>query len=473
MRSLYRSAFSRQSPHSPAQGVEAWIQARLEQHPFCVTRIPFRDLNAWAFEPETGDLAHESGCFFRIEGLRATKSYGQIRAWEQPIINQQEIGILGFLTKEFDGIRHFLVQAKMEPGNFNLIQLSPTVQATYSNYTRVHKGRPPAYLDYFLDPHKRVIVDQLQSEQGTRFLRKRNRNIIIDCPGPVEVLENFCWLTLGQLKALLRRPHCVNMETRSLLACIPYVDEKKTSSLEGIILEIRRAGGNPDAPFTQDLLLSMLATEGHRTDSEIRHWITERKFSDSMRTQYLPLNQLQGGWRRQEECLNHESGRFFSIVAVAVQAGSREVTRWTQPLLDTLAPGITGWICRRIDGILHFLMKLRFEPGNIDIAELAPTISGTDGAYCLYETNHPQFFEFFQNPPPGSIRHDSWQSAEGGRFFQDAARCMILQIEDFPLETAPNFTWMTLGQLQSFIRHNNTINIEARDLLACLDLAAD
>ena len=32
--------------------------------------------------------------------------------WKQPIINQPEIG-LGFITKEFNGILHFLVQAKV------------------------------------------------------------------------------------------------------------------------------------------------------------------------------------------------------------------------------------------------------------------------------------------------------------------------------------------------------------------------
>ena len=32
------------------------------------------------------------------------------------------------------------MQAKVEPGNINSIQLSPTLQATRSNYTKAHGG---------------------------------------------------------------------------------------------------------------------------------------------------------------------------------------------------------------------------------------------------------------------------------------------------------------------------------------------
>ena len=47
---------------------------------------------------------------------------------------------------------HCLMQAKMEPGNVNPLQLSPTVQATRSNYTQVHRGTGTRYLEYFVGP---------------------------------------------------------------------------------------------------------------------------------------------------------------------------------------------------------------------------------------------------------------------------------------------------------------------------------
>ena len=69
---------------------------------------------------------------------------------------------------------YFLVQLKVEPGNINYIQLSPTIQATRSNFLAAHGGKSVPFLEYFRYGNKgeksKILVDQLQSEQGSRFL---------------------------------------------------------------------------------------------------------------------------------------------------------------------------------------------------------------------------------------------------------------------------------------------------------------
>jgi oxidase EvaA len=146
---------------------EPWWSERARSNRFNVTPIAFDDLGSWHFDPDTGNLAHASGKFFTIEGLHVRSSYGPVGEWSQPVINQPEIGILGIIVKNVDGVPHCLMQAKMEPGNVNTLQLSPTVQATRSNYTRVHQGGSTRYLEYFAGPVRgRVLVDVLQSEQG-------------------------------------------------------------------------------------------------------------------------------------------------------------------------------------------------------------------------------------------------------------------------------------------------------------------
>ena len=130
--------------------VSAWLGSRRTAHVFQVDRIPFADLDAWSFAPETGNLKHRSGRFFTVEGLHVAVEDGPVPEWEQPIISQPEIGVLGILAKKFDGVLHFLMHAKMEPGNPNLLQLSPTVQATRSNYTRQHRGAGVQFIEYIL-----------------------------------------------------------------------------------------------------------------------------------------------------------------------------------------------------------------------------------------------------------------------------------------------------------------------------------
>ena len=133
-----------------------WLAARARAHQHRVDRIPLAELDGWSTQRGTGNLVHRSGKFFTVTGLDVS-----VRT-AQPIMVQPEIGILGILAKEFDGVLHFLMQAKMEPGNTNLLQFSPTVQATRSNYTGVHHGAAVPYLEYFTQPGRgQVITDEL------------------------------------------------------------------------------------------------------------------------------------------------------------------------------------------------------------------------------------------------------------------------------------------------------------------------
>ena len=68
------------------------------------------------------------------------------------------------------------------------------------------------------------MVDQLQSEQGARFLHKRNRNIIVEVEesDPIEILDGFIWLSLGQIKELISYPNVLNMDTRTVISCITF-----------------------------------------------------------------------------------------------------------------------------------------------------------------------------------------------------------------------------------------------------------
>src|SRR5512133_748080 len=178
---FFKSAIAKQSVVSTTSDVLTWIAARNADVSTRVERIPFSSLRGWCVDPDTGDIRHSTGRFFSVEGIRVTTNWGQVPSWDQPIVNQPEIGFLGILTQKHEGILHFLMQAKIEPGNLNRVQLSPTLQATKSNYNRVHGGAAPLFLDYFVgNKPSRVLFDQLQSEQGARFLRKRNRNIIIE-----------------------------------------------------------------------------------------------------------------------------------------------------------------------------------------------------------------------------------------------------------------------------------------------------
>jgi oxidase EvaA len=445
---------------------QQWLDARRAINRFSVARIPLSDLKDWRFEEGAGNLTHRSGRFFRIEGLDVTTNFGSTPHWMQPIINQPEIGILGFITRKIGGLLHFLVQAKMEPGNINMLQLSPTVQATRSNYTQVHGGNRPPYLDYFLGHTRvRVLVDQLQSEQGARFLRKRNRNMIVEVDEREELpeLPDFNWLTLGQLFELLLLDNLVNMDSRTVLSCI-----RPTA---------RDPGRNPTSvaqtDFRERIYVSATAPDAwaaNRMDAMI-HWLTRMKTQYELKTSRVPLKDV-ADWVYDGEQIRHKDGKFFSVMGVSVEASNREVTCWQQPLIESSKGGVLAFLCRPIRGVLHFLVQGRVEPGNFDCVELAPTLQCTPSNYDRQRPETlPPFYDLVLNAAPEQMRYGALQSEEGGRFYHDVNRYLVVELDQAgELELPENYAWMTVAQLKEFIRFNNNVNIEARGLISCLGL---
>ena len=198
-----------------------WIEDRNKNVKVEIKKISLQQSEYWFYDKNEGVIKNKNESFFKISGLRQYKDKELLK--EQPIIIQDEIGFLGIICKKINGILHFLMQAKIEPGNINKIQLSPTIQATKSNFTVKHGGKKPLFLDYFINNDGRnVIVDQVQSEQSSRFLKKRNRNVIIYTEDDIEENSTHRWLTLGQIKLLMRYDNLVNMDTRTVISCIPF-----------------------------------------------------------------------------------------------------------------------------------------------------------------------------------------------------------------------------------------------------------
>lgn len=138
-----------------------WMKRQNDEVVSNINQISLTELRGWSYRDDR--VRHDSGKFFSIDGIHIKTNYRNTPEWDQPIINQPEIGFLGFIVKKFNGVMHFLMQAKIEPGNLNVVQLSPTLQATRSNYTRVHGGKSPIYLEYFNgEKDVTVLVDQLQ-----------------------------------------------------------------------------------------------------------------------------------------------------------------------------------------------------------------------------------------------------------------------------------------------------------------------
>lgn len=463
---FFKSALATDSDVASNSEILAWIASKNASADTRIEQIPLDKMRHWSIDPDTGSVVHDSGKFFSIEGIHVETNWTNLASWDQPIINQPEIGYLGILAQKRNGVLHFLMQGKIEPGNLNIVQISPTLQATKSNYTQVHKGKKPLFLEYFNGEKKVVVLlDQLQSEQGARFLRKRNRNILVevDEQEPIEAPENFIWITLGQLKQLIKQDNLVNMDTRTVISGIPFGSYGTTTlAFFSSLSKSKR--------INECLLNSALNNEIYLNDfNQITSWMTGLKSRYDLNVTKKPLKSMTD-WGFNGISINHKDNKYFSVIGVNVEIGNREVVSWDQPMIKPSQEGIIAFIVKSINGVYHFLVQAKLEAGNFDVIELAPTVQCLTGNY---RTNFNEYSVPFINEVlqarPEDIWYSAMQSEEGGRFFKEQNRNMIIEVgSDFPIDVPEKYCWMTLNQLSTFIMFNNYLNIAARSLIAAV-----
>lgn len=453
---MLNSLITNKNPFKSTEEIHQWILYRNQEVGVSVQEIPFSEMEGWKVD-EDGSLRHQSGKFFSIEGIKVQTDYPRPNEWTQPIINQPEIGYLGILTKEFEGVLYLLMQTKIEPGNVNCVQISPTIQATKSNYTQVHGGKQVAYLKYFRNaqPHQ-IILDQLQSEQGARFLRKRNRNIIIKVDEDIPVYEDFCWMTLAQVKELMQLDNLVNMDTRTVISGIDFTEFSQ----------------NPDqvskmSDFGEAMMKSARIKNGLNSMHEILSWLTNLKASYDLSVKSIPIKDLKDWELRKNEIVRPDS-KYFRVLGVRVSIDNREVKSWCQPLVQPMQQGLCAFIVKKINGVIHFLVQAKLECGNLDVFELAPTVQCLTGNIFNGATK-PPYTDYVLSAEEYQIVFDTLQSEEGGRFYHEQNRNMLIMADDDFSETVPpTYKWMTLGQINDFLRYNNYLNIQARSLIAAI-----
>ena len=280
-------------------------------------------------------------------------------------------------------------------------------------------------------------------------------NIIILVEDEIEVLTNFCWLTLGQINRLMTMDNVVNMDTRTVVAGIP-------------LSETLNANLNSDMGARVSVINARLEAEDRSMHGrvELISWITSQKTHYEMDTRPIPLKNVTD-WVKDDMSIHHPSGNFFWVIATEVEIGNREVQRWTQPIIKPAEDGIIAFLSYRFNGLTHFLVQAKVEVGNFDIVELAPTVQCITGSYKKANVqNQPPFLDIILNAENYTVLFDSRQSEEGGRFYREQNQSLVIELDELPESIPKNYIWMSYDQLKTFIQFNNYLNIQARSLLA-------
>ena len=201
-----------------------WLKERNLKNKMQVKKIKVNELKDWHSDVG-GNLFHKSKQFFGIIGVKVSNAKErETLFWDQPILTQKHGGILAILIREKkNGIIEFLLCARREPGDVKL-KLCPSFSATRSNINLAHGGKK-TLLSNLIFNHKKsnLIAKTIHYEEGARFWRKTNQNLLIKIDKKDQLKINnkdFIWLNLNQIKKLNLVNGVINPFVKTILFMI-------------------------------------------------------------------------------------------------------------------------------------------------------------------------------------------------------------------------------------------------------------
>lgn len=290
-----------------------------------------------------------------------------------------------------------------------------------------------------------AVYDIAQSEQGTRFLHKRNRNVLVCTEHDEPVPPTHRWLDIDRVLDLVGQSYFVNTDARSVLVCAPW-----RQLVNRVPFSRYRHG------FGTELMMSAQSSSRHIPLDQVRARI--RNARTTVKAPTLVALQDLRSWDFNDDGLVPVHREDLRIRQIRVTVSGREVPAWDQPIIDSGCEGRVDLVCGRLGGVLHFLFRARAEAGLHEKIELTPTlvVEPGDRAGAVPGAQWS-----------GTVVAECCQSEEGGRFYRDTNRYRIVDIGEASDADRLAY-WLTLGDIRQLLDEPGWLTNEARSALSLL-----
>ena len=259
-------------------------------------------------------------------------------------------------------------------------------------------------------------------------------------------------MTLGQIKELMRRDNLVNMDTRTVLSCIPFCAEPAAARCCG------------------DTALARSLSEPVNFDrlKDVFRFFNDYRMFSPLRAERCGLSELDD-WVRDDSGMYRPGGYAFRMIYCDISIEGREVTHWTQPMFAAEGPATFALAALECGGTLRFVVKARPEIGCFDGIELGPTLQMEYGA-APAELDEVERRMLAALDGGGEPLCDVMLSEEGGRFYCEQNRNAVLKLAPQALGELPRGWFaLTFRELNMLAQQNNVLNIQLRNLLSLLE----
>ena len=413
-----------------SKNISKWLNNQRKKQLLTVEKIDLSKLSKWVYSKK--EIYHKSNKFFKIAGVRIQSNFYNKKNWDQPIIVQNEIGILGIIKNV--NTNKYLLQAKVEPGNINKIQISPTVQATRSNYLRIHGGKTIPFLKYFKRKNRNF---SLQTEQAFRYYNKKNSNIITYVSKKIDLDEKFRWFSKIEIFNLLKEKNLINMDTLSVFSS--FIKKKKI-----------------DFPLNNK--------------KKLMKWKNSLNRKYFLNNRIISLNLIKN-WNLTKKKIFHKTNNYFSVIGIKVKTNNREISDWSQPIIEGSKMAFVGYLIKKFKNTNHYLCRYILKPGSkmgtYTCSVNTSKFKGYKKSKDLTNFQKKLISKYFINSK--NVLYDNILSDEGGRFYHSQIKymaCIMDKNQDIKLPEC--YIWLSQNQLIDLI-HKQKIDIEARLLFGIIN----
>ncbi len=404
---------------------------------FHVEKVERASVADWGLSD--GALQHSSKGFFSAVGVRSRDDAPADRV----LLYQPQAAITGLLYSFHRGRQYFLIQARAEPGCVDEVQFGPTIQSTPANYMRLHGGSGSPYADAFIayDPCVTLVSDTTQSDLGERYLMKSKRLIVAEYKGEMVAHPGFVWASASAIRQAIARSTFLNIDLRGLLALADWTGREGLASLTPAS---SAAAFSLSRPVRADKLGALFANlrpriAGYDTVplENLRNWCLDE-------------------WRLSEV----EPRQGFAVEFFKVNAALREVSSWTEPLVNSDGQGHCALALRRSGEGVEVLVQIVRETGLAAGWGVGPTIQRYPGeapgaAQAVVDRS-------------GAPLVSTIESDEGGRFFKDESVYEIFLADGVGDLPSSDFHWINLAELKRLLNTSNVCTIQLRGLASQL-----
>ena len=164
---------------------------------------------------------------------------------------------------------------------------------------------------------------------------------------------------------------------------------------------------------------------------------------------------------------------FYSIIAIDTKNSfSREVKRgWSQPMIkEKYNPaGLIVLFRKEINSIPYYLVNCKFEPGNIKLVHVSPTIQKTFSNIKFNKRIKDYYLKTYNKYRNERTILNTLVSEDGGRFYKKQSRNVIIDVTNKKIiKVDYSFKWVSFYLLKEINSKSKIINPHIRSIFSLI-----